>query len=113
MTDPDRAAQAVGVLLLDLLGRRRRTGPDDDITYTNNWPHEPLVGNRPTGEAVVWTGVSIIMLLAGICGDGLVVRVAAEEAAPSRRAPETIRCGAGRPRRRSRRRSNTSGSWRR
>jgi nitric oxide reductase subunit B len=24
------------------------------------------VGNRPTGEAVVWTGVSIIMLLAGI-----------------------------------------------
>jgi nitric oxide reductase subunit B len=40
--------------------------PDDDITYTNNWPYEPLIGNRPTGEAVVWTGVSIIMLLAGI-----------------------------------------------
>jgi nitric oxide reductase subunit B len=40
--------------------------PNDDISYTNNWPHEPLVGNRPTGEGVVWTGVSIIMLLAGI-----------------------------------------------
>ena len=40
--------------------------PDDHISYTNNWPYEPLVGNRPTGEAVVWTGVSIIMLLAGI-----------------------------------------------
>jgi nitric oxide reductase subunit B len=40
--------------------------PDDHVTYTNNWPYEPLVGNRPTGEAVVWTGVSIIMLLAGI-----------------------------------------------
>jgi len=40
--------------------------PDDDITYTHNWPHEPLVGNRATGEAVVWTGVSIILLLAGI-----------------------------------------------
>lgn len=40
--------------------------PGDDISYTHNWPYEPLVGNHPTGEAVVWTGVSIIMLLAGI-----------------------------------------------
>ena len=40
--------------------------PDGFSTYTNNWPHEPLIGNRPTGAAVVWTGVSIIMLLAGI-----------------------------------------------
>ncbi len=40
--------------------------PGDTITYTNNWPHEPLIGNRPTGENVMWTGVSIIMLLAGI-----------------------------------------------
>ncbi|MDC0935672.1 nitric-oxide reductase large subunit [Pirellulales bacterium] len=42
--------------------------PDDDVTYTNNWPYEPLVGNRPTGDNIVWTGVSIIMLLAGISG---------------------------------------------
>ena len=35
-------------------------------SYTNNWPHEPLIGNRPTGAAVVWTGVSFILLLAGI-----------------------------------------------
>src|SRR5690606_25061996 len=40
--------------------------PNDEISYTSNWPHEPLVGNRPTGDNVVWTGVSIIMLLAGI-----------------------------------------------
>ena len=40
--------------------------PDQTITYTSNWPSEPLVGNQPTGEAVVWTGVSIILLLAGI-----------------------------------------------
>ncbi|MFO0915862.1 MAG: nitric-oxide reductase large subunit [Pirellulales bacterium] len=40
--------------------------PGQSISYTNNWPHEPLVNNRPTGENVVWTGVSIIMLLAGI-----------------------------------------------
>jgi nitric oxide reductase subunit B len=40
--------------------------PGAELSYTSNWPHEPLVGNRPTGEAVVWTGVSVIMLLAGI-----------------------------------------------
>jgi len=40
--------------------------PDSNVSYTSNWPHEPLVGNRPTGDTVVWTGVSIIMLLAGI-----------------------------------------------
>ncbi len=40
--------------------------PGDDISFTHNWPYEPLVGNRPSGESVVWTGVSIIMLLAGI-----------------------------------------------
>lgn len=41
--------------------------PHDRVSYTHNWPYEPLVGNRPTGESVLWTGVSIIMLLAGIC----------------------------------------------
>ena len=40
--------------------------PGETISYTNNWPHEPLVGNRPTGDTVVWTGVSIMMLLAGL-----------------------------------------------
>jgi nitric oxide reductase subunit B len=42
--------------------------PGADLSYTSNWPHEPLVGNRPTGDTVVWTGVSVILLLAGIGG---------------------------------------------
>ena len=42
--------------------------PGEDITYTNNWPHEELIGNNPTGDTVVWTGVSIILLLLGIGG---------------------------------------------
>jgi nitric oxide reductase subunit B len=40
--------------------------PHDDVSYTSNWPHEELVGNRPTSDSVVWTGVSILALLAGI-----------------------------------------------
>ena len=42
--------------------------PNDDITYTSNWPHEELVGNNPTADSIIWTGVSIIFLLAGIGG---------------------------------------------
>ena len=38
------------------------------VSYTNNWPHEPLVDNHVTGDAVVWTGVSILVLLAGLAG---------------------------------------------
>ena len=41
---------------------------DDDATYTNNWPHEKLISNEPTAPMIVWTGVSIILLLLGIGG---------------------------------------------
>ncbi len=40
--------------------------PNKDITYTNNWPAEELVGNRPTGALHLWTGFSVILLIAGI-----------------------------------------------
>lgn len=40
--------------------------PGQEITYTNNWPAEELVANRPTGALLLWTGFSVIMLLAGI-----------------------------------------------
>ena len=37
-------------------------------TYTNNWPHEPLIDNKPTAENIVWSLVSIILLIAGVGG---------------------------------------------
>ena len=40
--------------------------PGQDITYTNNWPAEKLVANEPAGELMLWTGFSVIVLLAGI-----------------------------------------------
>src|SRR5262249_47722917 len=35
-------------------------------SYTNNWPPEPLVDNRPTADNLVWSVLSLIALLAGI-----------------------------------------------
>ena len=40
--------------------------PGSDISYTNNWPAEELVANQPTGSLHLWTGFSVIILLAGI-----------------------------------------------
>jgi nitric oxide reductase subunit B len=40
--------------------------PGTNVTYTQNWPHEPLVGNEPTGGAIVWSVASFILLLAGV-----------------------------------------------
>jgi nitric oxide reductase subunit B len=36
------------------------------LSYTSNWPHEPLVGNTMTSSAAMWSMVSVILLLAGI-----------------------------------------------
>ena len=40
--------------------------PGEIVTYTSNWPYEPLVGNRPTAGIFMWTIISIVLLLAGI-----------------------------------------------
>src|SRR5690606_11415344 len=40
--------------------------PGQEITYTNNWPPERLVGNVPSSSLILWTGFSVILLLAGI-----------------------------------------------
>lgn len=40
--------------------------PGQDISYTNNWPADELIGNKPTGAMILWTGFSVIILLAGI-----------------------------------------------
>ncbi|MGD2083411.1 MAG: nitric-oxide reductase large subunit, partial [Chromatiales bacterium] len=42
--------------------------PGSTITYTNNWPHEPLIGNIPAAPTVIWSFVSIILLVGGIGG---------------------------------------------
>ncbi|MBO1520110.1 nitric-oxide reductase large subunit [Oceanisphaera pacifica] len=39
-----------------------------EATYTNNWPPEPLIDNKPSAENVVWSLVSIVLLVAGVGG---------------------------------------------
>ncbi|MBK1724946.1 nitric-oxide reductase large subunit [Thiocystis violacea] len=40
--------------------------PGTSHSYTNNFPYDPLVGNHPTGGAVLWSALSLVFLLAGI-----------------------------------------------
>jgi nitric oxide reductase subunit B len=40
--------------------------PGQDITYSNNWPSDETVGNVPTSSLILWTGFSVIILIAGI-----------------------------------------------
>jgi nitric oxide reductase subunit B len=42
--------------------------PHDNVTYTNNWPHEPLVANEPTPGSIVWSIISFVLLLAAVGG---------------------------------------------
>ena len=37
--------------------------PEDDTTYTNNWPFDEDAGNTVSKGAVVWSGVSVAVLL--------------------------------------------------
>jgi nitric oxide reductase subunit B len=42
--------------------------PGAAVTYTNNWPHEPLIDNNPTAANILWSMASVILLLAGVGG---------------------------------------------
>ena len=40
--------------------------PGSDVTYTNNWPYEPVIGNKPSTSLQMWSGFSVLMLLFGV-----------------------------------------------
>lgn len=42
--------------------------PGTTVTYTNNWPHEPLIGNKPTTANLMWSLISIVALIGGVGG---------------------------------------------
>ena len=40
--------------------------PGKTYSYTNNFPYDPMVGNTPTADALLWSALSLIALLVGI-----------------------------------------------
>jgi nitric oxide reductase subunit B len=42
--------------------------PGAGHTYTSNWPYDPLVGNHALPGAVIWSIVSVVLLILGIAG---------------------------------------------
>jgi len=65
ITDPEetRAITAfIGWTAWTAAARR----PGKPYSYTNNWPPEELAGNSLTGEAIMWSALSLVTLLGGI-----------------------------------------------
>ncbi|HKQ46597.1 MAG TPA: nitric-oxide reductase large subunit [Phycisphaerae bacterium] len=63
--------------------------PHAAISYTNNWPSEALVGNRPSASIVVWSVVSFVLLLAGIGALAWHSAITRESEEPFEGAPAT------------------------
>ncbi|MGE5817836.1 MAG: nitric-oxide reductase large subunit [Deltaproteobacteria bacterium] len=40
--------------------------PGKSYSYTNNFPYDPTVGNTPSSDALLWSALSLIPLLAGV-----------------------------------------------
>ncbi|WP_254568386.1 nitric-oxide reductase large subunit [Oscillatoria sp. HE19RPO] len=40
--------------------------PNSPFSYTANWPHDDLIGNQAPGQFVIWSIVSVIVLIAAI-----------------------------------------------
>ncbi|OGN43989.1 MAG: nitric oxide reductase large subunit [Caulobacterales bacterium RIFCSPHIGHO2_01_FULL_70_19] len=40
--------------------------PGDVVTYTSNWPHEPLIDNVPSPANIVWSVASVLLLIFGV-----------------------------------------------
>lgn len=64
-TAADRNALAAFFFWTSWAASTDRPG-EEGLSYTSNWPHEPLVGNKMTSSAAVWSMVSVILLLAAI-----------------------------------------------
>lgn len=54
-----------------------------DLSYTSNWPHEPLIDNRPSTGAGIWSIASVILMIGAIAAMVMFHSAAKEEADPA------------------------------
>ncbi len=55
--DPASAVQTAEFVIYSAFTTVARR-PGSDVSWTQNWPYEPLVGNTPTGSTFIWTWIS-------------------------------------------------------
>ncbi|MGH6977926.1 MAG: nitric-oxide reductase large subunit, partial [Brevundimonas sp.] len=65
LTDPKQREQ-LGAFFFWTAWTSVTERPGETITYTNNWPHKPLVGNSPSAALGMWSIASVLFLIAGI-----------------------------------------------
>ncbi len=65
LPSPERRAQMTGFFFWTAWAAATER-PGSVATYTNNWPHEPLIGNQPTAENMVWSVMSVVVMMAGV-----------------------------------------------
>lgn len=59
---------------------------EKNLSYTSNWPHEPLIDNEPTTGNGIWSIVSVILLIAGVA-----IMVAYHAAQKHEKDPEPLK----------------------
>ena len=64
ITDPTEVKQVTAFFGWTAWGSSAQR-PGLDYSYTNNWPPESLVGNAPTGDLMIWSVISLIVLIGG------------------------------------------------
>ena len=64
ITDPAQVKQVTAFFGWTAWGSSAQR-PGHDYSYTNNWPPESLVGNAPTGDLMIWSVLSLIVLIGG------------------------------------------------
>ena len=65
LTDP-RHREQLGAFIFWTSWTSVTERPGQAISYTNNWPHDPLVGNEPAASLGIWSIASVLFLILGV-----------------------------------------------